>query len=277
MSPVYMTNKAEIFYIDAHFLDAFPDVTESTLVHEFQHMIHFNEQFVKQGNRSSTWYNEMLSMLAEDLITPMIGIDSSGYPERTRMPLFLSAYNRTGITSWLDGADVYFSYANAFAFGAYLVRNYGGAELLSRMAKNNAVNEAAIEAAIRARGFELDFKDLLRNYAETFVRSQISTYEDSVSFNRSVTSEIGGSTYTFNAIDIWDMVRKSGYGVSALQQSYGAKGPRVFAPQERDTTILGRSFLVQSCEDWQKVEGELSITLTKPVNTGVINMFIVVR
>ena len=35
------SNETEIFYIDAHFLDAFTEMTYSTLAHEFQHMLNY--------------------------------------------------------------------------------------------------------------------------------------------------------------------------------------------------------------------------------------------
>ncbi|MDR2398410.1 MAG: hypothetical protein LBD74_06590, partial [Spirochaetaceae bacterium] len=69
------TNRAEIFYIDAFFSDIVADAIYSTLAHEFQHMINFNEKALQRQKISETWYDEMLSLLAEDVISPKIGID----------------------------------------------------------------------------------------------------------------------------------------------------------------------------------------------------------
>jgi hypothetical protein len=91
------SNEAEIFYLDAEILDAKPNTIYSTLIHEFNHMINFNVKVKQQGNKWSnfeTWYTEMLSLLAEDAIGPLVGIPSdqsdNGNVIRARIPSWLS-------------------------------------------------------------------------------------------------------------------------------------------------------------------------------------------
>jgi hypothetical protein len=65
-------------------------------------MINFNMKFVKHGKSSASWYNEMLSVMAEDVISPLIGVESTNYyhPIRRRIPTFLGSYYQVGITAW---------------------------------------------------------------------------------------------------------------------------------------------------------------------------------
>ena len=88
------TNLAEMIYINASRLIKYPNDIYSTLIHEFQHMIRFNGKFVKYGVSSSTWYCEMLAMLAEDAIAPLIGISHTN-PDHVvseNIPRFLDSY-----------------------------------------------------------------------------------------------------------------------------------------------------------------------------------------
>jgi len=82
----------------------------------------------------------MLSMMTKDVIASQIGISfsNSEHKVRVRMPTFLTDYYRVGITEW-DGSSV--SYAKGIAFGAYLLRNYGGASLLKEMVASNSTKE----------------------------------------------------------------------------------------------------------------------------------------
>ena len=60
----YKTNYAEMFYVDS---SQPVDYSESTLAHEFQHMIHFNYFGVKTSASDITFINEGWSMVAEVL------------------------------------------------------------------------------------------------------------------------------------------------------------------------------------------------------------------
>ncbi|MEK4963221.1 Ig-like domain-containing protein [Weizmannia sp. FSL K6-3076] len=69
------SNQSEIFYIDTYPLmgmSATKDVSQaySTLAHEFQHMINFNQKVFVQGlTDTDTWMDEGLSMAAEQIYT----------------------------------------------------------------------------------------------------------------------------------------------------------------------------------------------------------------
>jgi hypothetical protein len=116
-----------------------PTFVFSTLAHEFQHMIHFYQKQVRLGAEASTdaWINEMCSMVMEDLVSdpekmnnpgPRGVISSDGSAGASgnssgRIPIF-----NYETSLQLDKASDFEvdDYSTAYAFGAWLARNYGG-------------------------------------------------------------------------------------------------------------------------------------------------------
>jgi hypothetical protein len=270
------SNEMEIFYMDAYFTDMLPDACYSTLIHEFQHMIHFNRKSLTlELNNSGTWYNEMLSMLAEDVIDPLIDINvgDDGHPTSDRIPRFLGNYNQVGVAVWREDTVNVLSYfyANSYAFGAYLVRNFGGAKLIQELMLNSSIDEASVTAALASTAnplrSEVDtFDKALRRYGEALVFSQPADTRPSgvLSFNNTVSDTINSNNYTFTGFDIWKIQ-------NVLN---GTKGPYVFDTEQR--LMNGRTMLLQSKTAWQSVSGDLSITVQKPTSSD-IEVYVMVR
>jgi hypothetical protein len=270
------TNKAEIFYVDAHFVDKYPDTAYSTLIHEFQHMINFNEKTIKNGKNYSAWYTEMLSMLAEDMISPLIGIpaDNSGHPI-ARIPAFLGGYVYLSPTEW---GGITLSYANTYAFGAYLARNFGGAALVKAIAGNNLIDTDSVSAGLTAVNSEMDFTKALGKYPEAFFCIDPSK---GASFNNTVTKIIGDNVYTFTGFNIWDIYRYDvKIDVYYIYTTYSRqnKGPVIYDLSANSilSTVRGHSLILQSCSEWQQVNGDMTINLQKPTDPSV-DMYIIVR
>lgn len=86
----------------------------SVLAHEFQHMVHWNEQ-----RRSQTWFNEGCSTLNEDL---------NGYPDTPFIAAYL-ARPETQLNTWgatPGGSTAHYGAANLFL--RYIYRQYVGSE-----------------------------------------------------------------------------------------------------------------------------------------------------
>ena len=275
------SNQAEIFYVDAHFTGLRPELMYSTLAHEFQHMINFNQKTIKSNyNPNSTagvWYNEMLSMLAEDLIDPLIGIDldDSGHPVKARIPEFLRYYYFEDPTVWLTSSYtlVLHSYANAYALGAYLVRNFGGAALVKKIMSDTLVDTDSLDAALASEANPLrsevnSFAAALSRYGETLLFNQQggSLPDDVLSFNKTVTTKISGTDYTFSGFDIWTIVS---------DETKNIRGPYVYTTNEQ-YELKPRTMLLQSNSAWQNKCGTLKITLQPPAASGV-ELYVMVR
>jgi len=262
--PNLKTNLAEIFYIDIEFLigskksdgttliAANPATIYSTLVHEFQHMIHFNQKALRLNKASAVWYNEMLSALAEDVISPLIQIpiNTKGHPIGDRIPLFLASYSEAGVTQWLEGNNVLKSYAAVFAFGAYLIRNYGGPVLIQKMLANGAVDEASITQALASIPGNITFEAAMERFAEALLYSTSKTaggITGKMSFDRDTTSTIKGTDYMAHGFDIWKIQQGD---------SETLKGPKLYSYPPGSYPLPGNSVRLHALQD--NTYGELT-------------------
>lgn len=165
--PLRYSNEGKFFYIDAPFCNYDSSATGpykfggtggvsqtviSTLFHEFQHMINFGNKVIEGGvSDNPAWHNEMLSMLAEDLMAQQLGLDAKENVAANRIPLFNRAYYNSGLTEYLtDTNKSIYSYSTAYAFGAWIAREYGGHAFIENMSKNAKTGMDSITDAIYA-------------------------------------------------------------------------------------------------------------------------------
>ncbi len=118
---VSYSNQSEIFYIDTYPLmgmSGTKDVSQaySTLAHEFQHMINFNQKVFVQGlTDMDTWMNEGLSMAAEQIYT--------GAPLNDRIDYYNEDADITkghSLLYWDYEGDTLANYSLSYLFMEYL-------------------------------------------------------------------------------------------------------------------------------------------------------------
>lgn len=159
-----ITNVGKYFYIDIPFcnydssrntykIDNY-DVSGtviSTLFHEYQHMIDFNTKEMRYDldTDDCVWYNEMLSMLCEDIMGEQLELHDEDRVATGRIKNFNAYYYYSGTAQYLK-TNSWISYGTAYAFGAWLVRNFGGWRLIQKMSTNNAVGTESIVQAVNA-------------------------------------------------------------------------------------------------------------------------------
>ena len=204
------SNKCEMFYVDTYFLtekDAdgqtvLSEMMISTLAHEFQHMLGFVQKWLNYNldeGMGETWYTEMLSMLTEEFFVDYLGIPESAGPQaRLSEYLLGSAY---GFSSWnsLDSTTVYYNYANAYAFGAYLARNFGGIDLIQRIFRNRYTDEKSIVYAVEDSGYDYNFSELLALFSAVQVYVADSSH---ISLYKSGSKTVGGGNLSYPKIDL---------------------------------------------------------------------------
>jgi hypothetical protein len=266
------SNSAEMFYIDSYFLDAIPEGIYAALIHEFQHMINFNVKNLKKGKASETWFDEMLSQVAEDVIGPFIGIDVKNpeHPVYIRLPYFLASYWGRGFVEWMNSEfeESLNSYANTYAFGAYLARNFGGAVFVKDVMESDSGNLNAIKDALEKRGFSFD--DALARYGEALVFTDAAH----ASFNKAVTETINGTDYSFAGFNILNIRNFSAGRYYGGKFTYPALGP-VIIDTDFISSMSPYSILIQSCTEWQNTSDALTFKLKKPVDS--IDFYIIVK
>ncbi len=206
------SNECECIHLDSYFLSVVPDMVYSTIGHEFQHLLHFVNKSLNTAKSndtkleySLTWFNEMMSMVCEDIMLTQLGLQAKDGPQ-SRLELFNQTYD-WGFGNWYTGDYVYISYANAYAFGAFLLRNYG-IEFIKELAANRYKNETAVVEACKARNISgiNNFNDILHLFYKAILNPKSST--NSLNNSVSATYSINGNSITFNcgAINLFDYI-----------------------------------------------------------------------
>lgn len=207
-------NKCEAIHVDSFFLQydikgvendkrqlVQTNMTTSTIVHEFQHLLNYCQKISNGG--VSTWYNEMLSMCAEDIFQEMLQLTD----DETAKSRFKLNFNTPwqGFYNWpeSDGTDeghekVLHAYANAYAFGAYLMRNYGGVELIHNICTNKTKDEDSITDALHTAGYTSeDYNSVLQKFGSVYILNQ-----GGITLNKSVTTNFYGVNYHLSPINL---------------------------------------------------------------------------
>lgn len=260
----YRSNECCMFYLDAYHTRKDTEMAYSTLAHEFQHMINFyNKIFRNSANPEDdyTWFTEMLSMLCEDMLLDFLEIDVKDSPIQ-RIALFNNGYYRHGITEWQGNQ---YSYACIYAFGAYLVRNFGGVKLLSAIGKNEFINMESITAALQELGYDETFDSVFLKFAEALI------YEDSdkLTFNKGFTERFGDYDYKFKAFNIWEIT--NGQHSLNIEKNYG---PLCFSPTALHQ-VRPYGFTIHTQESWKNITTDsLTVKFTKPKNSNMEFRFI---
>ena len=191
-----------------------------TLAHEFQHMIHYYQKPVLRDAISESWLNEQASEVAEDLVADKMMIDgpravahddpTAGDPENrgSRLPGY-NLYNDIQVTTW-DGYLA--NYSIAYAFGAYLARNYGGAALFGDIVRSDRAGVGAIEGAVRNQGHDESFLDLLTNWGAANLLSDNTDAPAPYQYNTGTwsISSAGGLEFRLGSINLYNYIYAPG-------------------------------------------------------------------
>ncbi|MCF6245048.1 MAG: hypothetical protein L3J43_08415, partial [Sulfurovum sp.] len=229
------SNERVMFYIDAVMFanndgsepwsinHKWPKEIVSTLAHEFVHMIEFCQKSILRDKKleSDTWLAEMIAETTEDLIATKI--ESSGprgvaytdgsagevNNEEGRYGLF-NENNTLSLTTW-RGALADYSKVNAF--GTYLIRNYGGGQVLHDIMHNDYEDEKALEYAVHKAsvGSGKTFADLQKEWGIAVLLSdQEHLAPEKPTYNTGdfTVSQMGDVVYKMGAINFFNYVTK---------------------------------------------------------------------
>ena len=189
----YRTNQAECFYIDAYFLKNRPDKIYETLVHEFQHLLGFINTAVNEGAAVyETWYTEMMSQLAEDILISYLGIEYEDSFLPGRMS-WCNLYHNLGFYDWKS--SVYAGYGNAYLFGSYLAHSYGGIDFIRTLAQCGKINEEAVTFALKQTRNSDDFYTAFYKWGKSVLDG---------SLENEINGNAGKYDFTLHGIDVWD-------------------------------------------------------------------------
>ncbi len=195
------SNECQCIHIDSVEFEKNPNEIYSTLGHEFQHLLHYVNKSIntykvgKDFQHSDTWFNEMMSMVCEDIMLTQLGLPVTAGPQN-RLDLFNQTFF-AGFTSWFDGDDVLVSYANAYAFGAFILRNFG-IDCIIDMAHSEYINEYAVLKAVQKYDSSIKtFNQLQELFYEVMLYPTSST-KHTLNKSASANYEIDSESVTFN-------------------------------------------------------------------------------
>ncbi len=169
------SNAKEMLYLTTYLYGDDPSAwlssIKSTAAHEFQHLINYSCRNGKE--KTPTWINEGLSMLAEDIA---IAGPGGHNPELdSRIEFYLKYHEYDTLQDWQgDGLD----YASAYMFMRYFADRYGEDKLKSINTANvistNYYTDAFVNIAGDVSSFDELFVDWLSAVALDYVGYQTS-------------------------------------------------------------------------------------------------------
>ena len=199
----------------------------------------------------------MLSLLGEDAIGPYAGIPydlslDNGNVIKARIPEWLLSYASYGVMQWNDNNSLPY-YSSNYAFGAYLVRNFGGPALLSAIAKSALGGEASLDAALCAiNGPHVTARYALSRFGEALVYAGGPKPAGVYSFDQEVTGQVEGSGYTFPAFDIWNI----------SQNNKPDLGPKTYEYNLNESAAVpAKGLRLFSQSEWKDLTGSLTIQI----------------
>lgn len=217
----------------------------STMVHEFNHLLNFVNKQLKYDLRQETWYTEMLSMITEDFFMEDFNIEYIGSPQQ-RLESFISLGYMYGFKNWeeIDSNYVTYNYANAYAFGAFLARNYGGAKLIKEICTNEYVNEESVVHAVnKINGTNKTFNDLLYEFSLILFNTKNLNLQ-MPSLYKDCSETLNDFDFKLNKIDLSNLPSENNYSILGirpenLENAYlGAYGFNVVVFDESTDIIL---------------------------------------
>jgi hypothetical protein len=171
------SNYSEIFYIDTNPLmgtGTEKDVSQaySTLAHEFQHMINFNQNVLVQGGYPmDVWIDEGLSMAAEQIY--------SGYALGDRIDYYnndTAIANGLSFLNWDNNTDVLANYSLAYLFMQYLrIQSGQGNQIYKQLINDSNTGYLAVQDLIHKYiNPNLSFSKFMNYFREALYFNKIS-------------------------------------------------------------------------------------------------------
>ena len=223
------SNEGQFIYLDSWYLRNKYGTALSTLVHEFHHLIIWGQKYMKNKKLMGDEWNEMLSMMCEDLLQAKISQEASSFSfwdsPAQRLPYFEGCYINAGLELRRDSQSAtVMSYSTLYAFGAWLLRNFGGAELFARMARSSYIDESmVVEAVNSVNGTNYTLENLIGMFAVSCVAPK---YEYTMNRDAVQTRfhSLSGYSFPSRAVDLWNLNKAAIKGLSDAWAIYDGCG-----------------------------------------------------
>ena len=159
-------NNAEILYMDINLLNKNPQLIAGTVLHEFQHLINFNVNYIKKGKDMSLWLNESLSESTSILF--------DSYMTRNRIEEF-NNINYYCFYTWdlPFYPNMFVNYPSASVFMNWLYQKNNRNESVFRNIAHSSESED-YKKVLGAAGYGNDWQGLLINWIDGIKKGQVN-------------------------------------------------------------------------------------------------------
>ena len=159
-------NNAEILYMDINLLNKNPQLIAGTVLHEFQHLINFNVNYIKKGKDMSLWLNESLSESTSILF--------DSYMTRNRIEEF-NNINYYCFYTWdlPFYPNMFVNYPSASVFMNWLYQKNNRNESVFRNIAHSSESED-YKKVLGAAGYGNDWEGLLTNWIDGIKKGQVN-------------------------------------------------------------------------------------------------------
>ena len=159
-------NNAEILYMDINLLNASPQLIAGTVLHEFQHLINFNVNYIQKGKDMSLWLNESLSESTSILF--------DSYMTRNRIEEF-NNINYYCFYTWdlPFYPNMFVNYPSASVFMNWLYQKNNRNESVFRNIAHSSESED-YKKVLGAAGYGNNWEGLLINWIEGIKKGQVN-------------------------------------------------------------------------------------------------------
>ena len=159
-------NNAEILYMDINLLNKNPLLIAGTVLHEFQHLINFNVNYIKKGKDMSLWLNESLSESTSILF--------DSYMTRNRIEEF-NNINYYCFYTWdlPFYPNMFVNYPSASVFMNWLYQKNNRNESVFRNIAHSSESED-YKKVLGAAGYGNNWEGLLINWIDGIKKGQVN-------------------------------------------------------------------------------------------------------
>ena len=160
-------NNAEILYMDINLLNKNPLLIAGTVLHEFQHLINFNVNYIQKRKDMSLWLNESLSESTSILF--------DSYMTRNRIEEF-NNINYYCFYTWdlpYPYNLIFVNYPSASVFMNWLYQKNNRNESVFRNIAHSSESED-YKKVLGAAGYGNDWQGLLTNWIDGIKKGQVN-------------------------------------------------------------------------------------------------------
>lgn len=227
------SNGGKYLHIDSGFAsnEKTRQIIYGTIVHEFQHMIHYGQKKRTENQSENFFFDEMCSSLAEELFQSKLNLSDMECGKFRFIGLQYS-WRILPLFVWDYAENLASSYSNAYGLGIYAAKKYGGADFIYDFMHNNAAGLESFLETIRLYEPSATKESLLLDFC-----TEICTGN---TFNTTVTSEkhiMNGYDYPLTRFDFKNFQPSPAYAKGPLYSSLSGE-INEYLPNQIDISLV---------------------------------------